>query len=251
VIVVENLNFLRSQKNYAQDSIKSLVLSVFSNPVENLINSKNTEHVLKNINLKINAGDKIALFGNNGSGKTTLCKMFSKQLLPTTGTVNMPVAAHCISQLENCLIDELTGRENLYFFISHIFKNKKKSELDKLLQKCISYTGIADAIDRLVETYSQGMRSRLAWSAVCADVHQFLILDELNASVDISFKKNMSTLFKNVIDNTDYFIYVSHAIDDIILQCNRGIVLDQGQIIYDGNLEKAIACYQLLKVTND
>ena len=92
------------------------------------------------------------------------------------------------------------------------------------------------------------MISRLALSLITAFPHDFLILDEIHNHADEGFRQKISTRMKKTIETSATFIIVSHNLDDLILSCERGIVFDAGRVLFDGNIEKAIACYRLLPI---
>lgn len=245
-----NINLLRTSKRYSSDSLKSVVTELFTNPLTHLIESRQTDCILKNINITFNTSDKVAIFGKNGSGKTTLCKIIARQIAPTSGQLKNVLKSTYASQLENCLFSELTGLENLKFLISHLYSDLNHKEHVQILNESIQLAELNESIHFLVETYSLGMKSRLCWAAVFARSRELLILDEMSSHVDEFFKEKLGSKFDHSLLNAKIFIYVSHNIDALTEKCNRGIVIDNNEIIFDGNLQKAIACYRMLGANN-
>jgi ABC-type polysaccharide/polyol phosphate transport system ATPase subunit len=250
LVELKNINLLRTNRSYSADSLKSVITEMVANPLMHLIQSRQTDSILKNVNMIFDKGDKVAIFGKNGSGKTTLCKIIAGQITPSSGLLKNTLKSTYASQLENCLFNELTGLENLKFLISHFYSDLSTTEQNHILNESIQLAELHESIHFLSETYSLGMKSRLCWAVVFARSRELLILDEMSSHVDEFFKENLGHKLEYSMENAKIFIYVSHHIDVLTEKCNRGIVIDNSEIIFDGNLQKAIACYRMLSTTN-
>lgn len=239
---------MRTTSYYHGDTLKSFLTSAISAPVNSLIASKTTEFFLKDINLQICSNERVAILGKNGSGKSTLCRLIAAQLFPSSGTIENSFEVSLFSQIEHSFFRELSGRENLSFFIKFIYSHVGLPDQNGLLNDACDFSDLGLALNRLVETYSAGMISRLALSLILAKKHDCLILDEIHSHADAGFRKKVAERLKSVIKSSNSVIIVSHYPDEILEVCNRGIVMDQGKIIFDGNIEKAVACNRLISV---
>ena len=237
---------MRTSSYYQADTIKAFFTSALSMPLKTLTTSKTTEFYLKNISFEINRNERVALLGKNGSGKSTLCRLIAAQIFPSSGNIENSFEVSLFSQIEHSFYKELSGYENLKFFIRFMYHQLTESEQAALLAEAVEFSELGNAAHRLVETYSAGMTSRLALSLILAKKHDFLILDEIHSHADIGFRKKVADKLQRVIKNSNSAIVVSHYPDEILDICSRGIVIDGGKIIFDGNIEKAIGCYRLL-----
>lgn len=250
MLKLKNINLIRTSSYYQADTFKSFFATAFMSPIKTLTSTKATEFFLKDITLEIENNERIAILGKNGSGKSTLCRLMASQLFPSSGAQVNTFEVGLFSQIERSFYKELSGRENLKFFIKFIYNKLSEQDQLELLKNAVDFSDLSRAIDRQVETYSSGMISRLALSLILAKKHDLLILDEIHSHADAGFRKKITERLKNIINSSNSVIIVSHHSDEIVDVCTRGIVLDNGKIIFDGNIDKAIACYRLVSGCN-
>lgn len=246
MLKLKNINLIRTSSFYRSDSLKALLAQAIASPFKMLLESKKTEFFLKDINLEIVQGERIALLGKNGSGKSTLCRLMAAHLFPSSGNITCNFEVSLFSQVESTFFGELSGRENLDYLIRFLYSRDNNDERARLLSEAIHFSELGTAIDRRVETYSSGMYNRLAMALVLARHHDLLILDEMDSHVDLSFRNKVQEKMQKVIDSSNSVIVVSHTLDETINNCTRGIVLDNGKVVFDGNIQKAVRCYRLL-----
>ena len=164
---------------------------------------------LKNINLKVKAGQKIGITGPNGSGKTTLLKIMSGITSPTEGSITYNGKIAAILDLEHGFNPDLTGIENIY--LNAISLGMLKSEVDERIDEIIDFADIGDYINYPFYTYSQGMKFRLACSVSLVYEADLLIIDEVLISGDFDFqKKVLDVLVKMQTDTKMATIICSH-----------------------------------------
>ena len=245
MLKLEQIHLMRTSEIYRSSSIQDFFIQALQSPYKFFTDKRISEFFLKNINFQITTGEKVAVFGRNGSGKSTLCKLIAQQLFPSSGQINLSCKASLFSQLDSCFFKELSGHENLKFFIGWIYRHLSQKEQENLVRDCIEFSELSDKIDRLVYTYSLGMLSRLALCIITAAPHELLILDEVQTYADSYFRKKISGRMKNLVYSSQATLIISHYEDDLISMCERGIVIDQGQIIFEGPYAKALAIYKL------
>ena len=246
MLKLNNVNLIRSSSYYHNDSIKNYISNVLTSPVRTIVSSQTTEFFLKDVSLQIEKNERVAILGKNGSGKSTLCRLIASQLFPASGTITNSFDTRLFSQIEHSFYGELSGRENLNYFIKFIYNDLSTNDQLILLNEAVEFSELSSAIDRQVETYSSGMISRLALSLILAKKHDLLLLDEIQTYSDSGFRKKVSERLQNIIKASNTVVIVSHYIDEITAVCKRGIVIEGGKIIFDGNIEKAIAGYRLI-----
>lgn len=245
MLKLNNINLARTNSYYQSDTFKGLLAQAFPSSIKARIASRKTEYFLNDVTLEIAPGERIALLGNNGSGKSSLCRIIAGQLYCTSGELQNSFKVSLFSQIETAFYKELSGRENLKFFIKFLYSDESREQQLGFLENAISFSALGNEIDRQLETYSLGMISRLALSLILCKRHDLLILDEIQSHADFTFRKKVSDRLKNIIDSSRTVIVVSHQIDELAETCERGILLDNGKIIFDGNIKKAITSYKL------
>ena len=137
---------------------------------------------------------------------------------------------------------EITGRENIY--MNGAILGMTKSEIDAKMEQIIEFSEVRDFIDTPVKRYSSGMYVKLAFSVAAHLDNEIMIMDEVLAVGDMAFQNKCISKMRSVaIEEGRTVLYVSHNMNTIRSLCSRCIVLDQGKIIYDGDVEKAISLY--------
>lgn len=154
-----------------------------------LQNTKKPFFVLKNINLKINKGDKIGIIGNNGAGKTTLLKIIAGIVRPNIGTLETKGKVVSLMNLEDGFKFDLSGRENI--LLSGLLIGMTKKEIQENMEKIIDYSEIRRYIDEPFYKYSAGMKFRLAFSIAIASCCDVMIIDEVLTAGDFSFQQKV------------------------------------------------------------
>ena len=197
--------------------------------------------VLKDINLKINKGDTVALIGVNGSGKSTLLKLMTKIIYPTKGNIITRGKLTSLLELGAGFHEDFTGRENIYFNAS-IFGLTRK-EIDNRIDKIIEFSELGDFIDNPVRTYSSGMYMRLAFSVAINVEAEILLIDEILAVGDQHFQDKCFAKLQELKKSDKTIVIVSHSLDSIKKLCNRAVWINQGRIEKDGKTEEVVKEY--------
>lgn len=197
--------------------------------------------VLKDINLKINKGETVALIGVNGSGKSTLLKLMTKIIYPNKGTLKTYGKLTSLLELGAGFHPDFTGRENIYFNAA-IFGLTKK-EIDDRLNDIIEFSELGDFIDSPVRTYSSGMYMRLAFAVAINVDAEILLIDEILAVGDQHFQDKCFNRLVELANGDKTIVIVSHSLDALKSLCNRAIWINEGKVAMDGNCEKVIDSY--------
>lgn len=197
---------------------------------------------LKNISLKFYEGDIVGIIGRNGAGKSTLCKVLSGVLAPTSGVIKSKVEIGTLLSLNSFFTRELSGLDNIYLAGALLGKNRKETE--EKLDDIISFSELELSIKKPVETYSSGMVSRLAFSIATSFRSEIFIIDEVLSVGDKYFRAKCVKKMQDIIKDSKLIIIVSHSDSDIRNMCNRAILLDQGEVIKQGNVESILGVYK-------
>ena len=246
LLEIQSLDLAYSARFFKQTSIKDTFISAFKSPLAFLVNKEKTRPVLKNLNFKVDRGDRVALVGINGSGKTSLCRCIAGTLKPNNGIIKQNCSARVIMQTDCFFFPELTGEENAYILAEFLYQDFPATKRKEIVEESLDFSGLGNFRHSPVETYSMGMKSRLSLSLATAHPQELLVLDEVYTHADEFFQQKIRERFKNQIKSSGAVIIVSHYEKDLMELCNRGVVLQDGEIKYDGSVETALRAYRLM-----
>jgi lipopolysaccharide transport system ATP-binding protein len=197
---------------------------------------------LKDLNFEIKKGDRIGIIGHNGAGKSTLLKLLSQITSPTEGNIKIRGRIASLLEVGTGFHPELTGRENIY--MNGAILGMSHSEIDKKVNDIIEFSEIGEHIDTPVKRYSSGMYVRLAFAVAAHLDSEILIADEVLAVGDAAFqKKALGKMNELSSGQGRTVLFVSHNMAQVKNLCNKGIVLEKGQIIKTGDIDECIHFY--------
>jgi lipopolysaccharide transport system ATP-binding protein len=204
---------------------------------------------LKDINFEVQQGEVLGIIGRNGAGKSTLLKILSQVTTPTTGNIKVKGRIASLLEVGTGFHPELTGRENVY--MNGTIMGMKKREIDAKFDEIIDFAGVERYIDTPVKRYSSGMMVRLGFSVAAHLEPEILIVDEVLAVGDAEFQKKAMGKMQNVShEHGRTVLFVSHNLGAIRTLCNKGIVLENGNISFEGLAEDSITNYLKKNVEN-
>lgn len=198
-------------------------------------------YALDDINITINKGEAVGIIGHNGAGKSTLLKLLSRVTAPTDGRIRLKGRITSMLEVGTGFHQELTGRENIY--MNGAILGMTKKEVDSKIEEIIDFSECRQFIDTPVKRYSSGMYVKLAFAVAAHLDSDILVMDEVLAVGDMKFQKKCIGKMGKEARNGKTVLYVSHNMATIRQLCNRCIVLNHGKVIFDGDVEKAIALY--------
>ena len=197
---------------------------------------------LDGVDLDVREGEALGIIGKNGAGKSTLLKILCQITAPTEGEIVYKGRIASMLEVGIGFHGEMTGRENIY--LNGAILGMTKSEIDAKMRDIIEFSEVADFIDTPVKRYSSGMYVKLAFSVAAHLESEILIMDEVLAVGDQDFQKKCLKKMKEAAQvEGRTVLYVSHNMETIRRLCSRCIVLNEGRIIFDGNVDQAISVY--------
>lgn len=197
---------------------------------------------LKDITFDVEQGDVVGIIGKNGSGKSTLLKILSRITAPTTGTINVKGRIVSLLEVGTGFHDDMTGRDNVY--MNGAILGMSRSEIDRKFDAIVEFSGIERYIDTPVKRYSSGMKVRLGFAVAAFLEPEILIVDEVLAVGDAEFQKRAIGKMQDISkENGRTVLFVSHNMNSVLQLCNRGIVLDEGQMVFNGGSQDAVKKY--------
>ena len=197
---------------------------------------------LRDINFKVEQGEVVGIIGKNGAGKSTLLKLLSRVTGPTTGIIRAHGRIGSLLEVGTGFHGEMTGRENI--FMNGAILGMTRQEIQSKLDAIIDFSGCERYIDTPVKRYSSGMVVRLGFAVAAFLEPEILVVDEVLAVGDAEFQKKAIGKMKDVSHNDGRTVlFVSHNMGSVRNLCNRGIVLDKGEDVFDGGIDESIDYY--------
>lgn len=228
------------------DGGRSLKSHVMRRTVGGRIASDNAGHAvsvkaLNAVTLKITPGAKIGLVGRNGAGKTTLLRALSGIYEPTDGSIVINGSCASMTDMMMGMDADASGRENIR--LRGVFLGLTFEQTREIVPDIEEFTELGEFLDLPLRTYSSGMMLRLAFAISTCIRPDILIMDEVIGVGDQTFFAKAQKRLEEMIHETQIFVVASHDNDIIRRFCNRVIVLDAGNIAFDGGVEEGLAFF--------
>ncbi len=199
---------------------------------------KDSFFAVRDVSFDVEAGQSIGLMGHNGSGKSTLLKMVSGVMSPDAGSVGVAGKVAGLIEVGAGFHPDLSGRENVY--LNGAIIGMSEEEIDEKFDAIVEFASIGRFIDTEVRHYSSGMYMRLGFAvAVHADCDVFLV-DEGLAVGDAPFKRKCMRKIRQLQQDGVTIFLVTHNTKQVQKLCNRALVLEQGQLVFDGEPPDAV-----------
>ena len=197
--------------------------------------------VLDGVSLHVSVGQSVGIVGNNGSGKSSLLRLISGIYKPTSGTVYTRGRIGVVMGLGTGFHPDLTGTENvaIYAAIMRISRKQLVARLDDIVE----FSGIGDFIHMPVKYYSSGMVARLAFAVTVCVEPDILVLDEVLAVGDATFREKCLTRLEEFHAAGGTMIIASHSLAMVQSLCSRALWLDNGSVRMDGDAEAVCQAY--------
>jgi len=199
---------------------------------------------LRGVSIDVTRGETVGIIGRNGSGKSTLLQIICGTLQPTAGSVEVNGRVSALLELGSGFNPEFTGRENVYLNASIL--GLTREEVDAVYDDIAAFADIGDYIHQPTKTYSSGMVIRLAFAVAINVRPDILIVDEALAVGDEAFQRRCLARLDTLRDNGATVLFVSHSSGQVISLCDRVVLLDQGEKLFDGLPRLGMNCYQKL-----
>ncbi len=247
VISVENLSKSYVLKHKGESYVA--LRDVLSNTAKNILTKKTnaapatseTFWALKDVSFDIHQGDRVGIVGRNGAGKSTLLKILSRIVTPTKGRVTIDGRVASLLEVGTGFHAELSGRENI--FLNGSILGMSKQEIKKKFDEIVAFSEVEKFLDTPVKRYSSGMYVRLAFSVAAHLEPEILIVDEVLAVGDSVFQKKCIDKMTSIGKDGRTILFVSHNISAVEALCNKGILINQGQVQKQGSVREVVDAY--------
>ncbi|WP_332733015.1 ABC transporter ATP-binding protein [Flavihumibacter sp.] len=205
---------------------------------------------LRDVSFDVQKGEALGIMGRNGAGKSTLLKILSRTTSPTLGKISIKGRVASLLEVGTGFHPELTGRENI--FLNGAILGMTKKEILRKFDEIVDFAGVERYIDTPVKRYSSGMYVRLAFGVAAHLEPEILIVDEVLAVGDLEFQRKALGKMEQVSEGEGRTVlFVSHNLDSLARLCKKGVLLDQGKLLYSGSISEALNRYTLVKQTEE
>ncbi|NBC24488.1 MAG: ATP-binding cassette domain-containing protein [Bacteroidetes bacterium] len=240
-----------------EDSVRGMLNSWVQSPVRNFKriynltrfkegNDPNAMWALKDVSFNLHEGEVLGVIGRNGAGKSTLLKVLSRITEPTHGKITIHGKISSLLEVGTGFHPELSGRDNVY--MNGTILGMTKKEIQRKFDEIVSFSGVERHIDTPVKFYSSGMKVRLAFSVAAHLEPDILIIDEVLAVGDLAFQQKCIGKMDNIKSSGRTILFVSHNMNSIEGLCSRCLLMEKGQLIYNGSTAETIDKYQDLNL---
>ncbi|MBK2257731.1 ABC transporter ATP-binding protein [Francisella philomiragia] len=204
---------------------------------------------VKDVNLEINKGEVLGIFGLNGAGKSTLLKIIAGVVTPTSGRVNVNGQINAMLEITGSVNPELTGAQNIKYSLD--LNKVNENERDQITREIIEFAEIGDYINQPVKNYSSGMTARLGFGIATAIKPEILIVDEVLAVGDAIFQNKCFVKIRQLLKGGTTVVFVSHNVSLMVEFCSRAIFLHNRQILLDDEPKRVAHYYQKALFSDD
>jgi ABC-type polysaccharide/polyol phosphate transport system ATPase subunit len=234
---------LRYQVFQAGDlSMKSAVKAIVTGGLISQNSKRKVEiRALENINMVAREGDRIGLVGHNGAGKTTLLKVLSGIYRPQSGRVRRIGKTVSVINPSMGMNPSLTGYENIENLL--LMFGLSWAEIRSRMPDIEEFTELGDFLALPVNTYSAGMKTRLAFSVATSFHPEILLVDEHLAAGDAGFMKRAQERMRAMMERSSILVLASHSLSIINEFCNRAVLLEHGAIHAQGTPAEVVEVY--------
>jgi ABC-type polysaccharide/polyol phosphate transport system ATPase subunit len=241
VLVLENVGLEIPVFTSETRSLKSALLRSVTGGQLNRGRTGAVVTALKQVNCVVYEGERIALIGHNGAGKSTFLKLISGIYMASSGRFERRIRVFPMIQKSFITSPELSGLQAIkahYLLVEGHLRG-----FQAFCQGVVEFSGLGDFIHLPIKTYSEGMAARLLFSILTAFSHDCLAMDEGFGAGDLSFYEQAQQRMQAFMQTTGTLFLASHS--EVLLRqfCQRGLVFDQGSIVFDGDLDDALNFY--------
>jgi lipopolysaccharide transport system ATP-binding protein len=196
---------------------------------------------LEDVSLTIEPGERVGIIGHNGAGKSTMLKLLAGIYEPTGGR---RVVEGSISSLFDLMLGfeaEATGWENIRY--RGYLQGETPRTLGPKIDAIAEFSELGEFLNMPVRYYSAGMLVRLAFSIATAIEPEVLLIDEVLGVGDLAFQTKARQRMREMMDQAELIVCVSHDTDALANLCERGLWLDHGRVRADGPIDDVIDAY--------
>jgi lipopolysaccharide transport system ATP-binding protein len=204
---------------------------------------------LKDVSFEVEQGEVLGVIGPNGAGKSTLLSILARITDPTEGQAEIRGRVSSLLEVGTGFHPELSGRDNV--FLNGAVLGMSRAETAAKFDEIVEFSGVREFIDMPVKRYSSGMYVRLAFSVAAHLDPEILLLDEVFAVGDRAFQEKCLARIHEMTRSGRTVLFVSHDVSSVARLCDRAIVLNDGELVFQGPVDDAVARYLSSRTLGD
>ncbi len=197
---------------------------------------------LQDVSFELRPGEVAGVIGRNGAGKSTLLKILSRITAPTSGRVMFRGRLASLLEVGTGFHPELSGRENIY--LNGAILGMTRAEVSRKFDQIVDFAEIEKFVDTPVKHYSSGMYVRLAFAVAAHLETDILLVDEVLAVGDAQFQRKSLGKMNEAARSGRTVVFVSHNLSAVRQLCTKALLLERGQLIFDGAVNEGLAAYE-------
>jgi|SRR5680860_70010 len=202
--------------------------------------------LIDGVSFKVGAGWRLGLIGRNGAGKTTLLRLLAGSFHPSKGRIVTYGRIQALLNLSLGLQTSATGLENIY--LQGLAFGMRMDEIRERAPDIISFTELGDAIFDPIQTYSTGMRARLAFAIATSRAPNILLMDEWISTGDKYFVAKAQERIEAQLKVCRALVLASHSGNILKEFCTHGLVLERGRVLFLGKINDALKFYEEMEL---
>lgn len=201
------------------------------------------KYALKDCSFEVKSGEILGIIGKNGAGKTSLFNLIAGNTLASSGKIffnQEELGRHSLVRkdfgvlIRPVLYDWMTG----YDFLKRIDRLNTRIHTGSEIIRTLDMVGLGPAKDKWIKSYSFGMKQRLCFAQALLGANKFLLLDEPFVGLDIKGRDLVKRHIRDLAQSKNIpIIFSDHNLDEVKDLCTRIVLLNTGQVVYDGNLK--------------
>lgn len=200
--------------------------------------------ILQDISFQANEGDRIAILGRNGAGKSTLLRVLNRVYPPSRGTLEIEGSCQALLNMSLGFNPDATVRENI--FLRGTAMRIRASSLRDKIEPILEFSGLQEKSSHRLRTLSTGQKMRLGFAISTSVQHDIILMDEWVGAGDAVFMAKAKVRMLDHMSGSKIVMLASHSVGLLRDICNRGIVLEQGQLVHAGDIGSALSAYHEL-----
>ena len=237
-ITIEQASVVYPVLNHNQKSLASRVKKVAIGGSIRDDNGVVSITALDNISVRINEGDRIGILGRNGAGKTTLLRLITGVYAPVGGRIEVKGQVSSLIDIQLGLNGNLNGDENIR--LRSLYMGISRQEIEQKINEIADFSELGEYLDLPLNTYSSGMKIRLAFAVATGFEPDVMIMDEWMSAGDSVFRVKARERLLRLVDESKIFVIASQMPSLHRKLCTKGLVLDKGRVIFYGPIDEAL-----------
>ena len=208
---------------------------------------RETIRLLDEISFEAVEGDRVAILGRNGAGKSTLLRVLNGVYVPTSGTCTVQGSCQALLNMSLGFNNDATVRENI--FLRGTAMGLRADDLREQIDPILEFSGLHDKTNHRLRTLSAGQKMRLGFAISTSFQHDVILMDEWVGAGDAQFMEKATERMQDRVGGSKVVMLASHSVGLLRTVCNKGIVLEQGRLVYAGDIVGALGAYHDLLAT--